>query len=322
MPRQEPAVADKARGAPSERRATQRWRELVIRGAQDRHVLVAKPQPELMARGGMPPSTNEGAASITVSQAKRVRVRAGLSEPVLGVQFSVVGKWQPHSYSNQRRHSEPFSFQWGQRVNRLILSGRQFCWKMEGCVLSACSTAGRWAKGATLWDSSAGGFHISTADSSYGKTQIHIAIQIRNSYWFHNVALFQKHTDCVCFVLFCSITVLLKYFFLIGFKIHSFQFRNVSWGRVLCFNVTVVQVKQWWKKWVKNKWFVWTSCYAAWRFEINPLHFWKRRHTQLTNDICRGNRCVMFDVWWLIAYLNSSSELLKLEIRKDTKTLD
>lgn len=43
-------------------------RELVIRGTQDRHVLVAKPQPELMSRRGMPPSTNERATSIIVLQ--------------------------------------------------------------------------------------------------------------------------------------------------------------------------------------------------------------------------------------------------------------
>lgn len=150
--------------------ATQRWRgwerEPVIRGTQDRHVLVAKPQPELMSRRGMPPSTNEGATSITVSQAQSARVWAGLLEPILGVQFSGLGKWQPHSYSNQRRHSESFSFQWGRRVNRVILSGRQLCWIMEGCVLSACLTEGRWAKGATLRNSLARGFHISTADSS------------------------------------------------------------------------------------------------------------------------------------------------------------
>lgn len=121
MPRQEHRGADKAA-------------ELVIRGTQDRHVLVAKPPPELLSRRGLPTSTNERANSITVLQARCVRVWARLFEPVLGVQFSGVEKWQAHNYSNQQQHGETFSFQWDSRANRVILSGRQFGWIMKGCV--------------------------------------------------------------------------------------------------------------------------------------------------------------------------------------------
>lgn len=76
MPRQEHRVADKAEelrqsGGDAEVEVVG---GLVIRGTQDRHVLVAKPQPELMSRRGMPASTNEGATSITVSQAQSARV--------------------------------------------------------------------------------------------------------------------------------------------------------------------------------------------------------------------------------------------------------
>lgn len=78
MPRQEHGVADKAeelRQSGGDAEVEVVWGgELVIRGTQDRHVLVAKPQPELMSRRGMPASTNEGATSITVSQAQSARV--------------------------------------------------------------------------------------------------------------------------------------------------------------------------------------------------------------------------------------------------------
>lgn len=131
-----------------------RWRG--DRAGYQRHsrqtCLVAKPQPELISRRGMPPSTSERANSITVLQAQSAWAR--LFEPVLGVQCSGVGEWQAHNYSNlQQQHIETFSFQWDWRVNPVILSGRQFGWIMKGCVLSACLTEGQWAKGAMLQNS-------------------------------------------------------------------------------------------------------------------------------------------------------------------------
>lgn len=182
-----------------------------------------------MSRRGMPLSTNEGATSITVSQAQSARVWAGLLEPILGVQFRGLGKWQPHSYSNQRRHSESFSFQWGRRVNRVILSGRQFCWIMEGCVLSACLTEGRWAKGATLWKSSARGFYISTADSSYGLNSNPHCFRSGSVIGWIMLLCFKNAHIVSAFLSRCCQNILF-FDWVLRFV---FEFRKASWGRVL-----------------------------------------------------------------------------------------
>lgn len=72
MPRQERKEADKAAELrQSDDVEVEGGRgELVIRGTQDRHVLVAKPRPKLMPCRAMPPSPNERATSIADEQAE------------------------------------------------------------------------------------------------------------------------------------------------------------------------------------------------------------------------------------------------------------
>lgn len=102
-----------------------------------------------------------------LSPSCRLRVREcklGCWSPFWEFNFSGVGKWQVHIYSNQQRHSETFSFQWDWRVKPVILSGRHFEWIMKGCVLSACFTEGKGVRGTMFLNSSVHGLQISAVD--------------------------------------------------------------------------------------------------------------------------------------------------------------
>lgn len=208
--------------------ATQRWRgwgrELVIRATQDRHVLVAKPQPELMSRRGMPPSTNEGATSITVSQAQSARVWAGLLEPILGVQFSGVGKWQPHSYSNQRRHSEPFKLSMGPACKPSYLV-RETVLLNNGGLCFECMFHWRAVELFSPWIS-----HFNSGFKLWLNSNPHCS-PFRSGLVIGSIVLFCfKNARIVsAFLSRCCWNI---YFFRLGLRF-MFKFRKASWGRVL-----------------------------------------------------------------------------------------